>query len=145
MERKGFSSGGSWADRRKQVQPVSISQTQLVKTGFLPGQEDGLPLVVEPEAEFAGTLKLHEWAKDNVEMIEKSVLKYGGVLFRNFDTKTHDDFNRFLETLGVNLVTYNESSTPAPSSRAASTRRRSSPTTRRSRSTTSCPRRPPSP
>ena len=112
MERKGFSSGGSWADRRKQVQPVSISQTQLVKTGFLPGHDEALPLVVEPVAEYAGTLKLHEWARDNVEMIEKNVLKYGGVLFRNFDTKTHDDFNRFLETLGVNLVTYNESSTP---------------------------------
>jgi hypothetical protein len=112
MERKGFSAGGSWADRRKQVQPVSISHAQLVKVGFLPGHEEGLPLVVEPEAEYAGTLKLHEWAADNLEMIEKNVLKHGGVLFRNFDTKTQDDFNRFLETLGVQLVTYNESSTP---------------------------------
>lgn len=112
MERKGFSAGGSWAERRKQVQPISISQTQLVKIGHLPGREDALPLVVEPVAEYAGTLKLHEWAADHVQMIEKAVLQYGGVLFRNFDTKSQDDFHRFLDTLGTTPLQYNESSTP---------------------------------
>ncbi|MBV9109185.1 MAG: TauD/TfdA family dioxygenase [Gemmatimonadetes bacterium] len=112
MEHKGFSAGGSWADRRKQVQPVSISQTQLVKIGFLDGRDEALPLVVEPVAEYAGTLKLHEWAADQIDWINANVLKYGGVLFRNFDAKNQEDFNRFLETLGVSLVTYNESSTP---------------------------------
>ena len=88
MERKGFSAGaGSWADRRKTIQPVSISQTQLVKIGHLPGREDALPLVVEPVAEYAGTLKLHEWAADNLHMIEKSILRYGLILFRKFDSK----------------------------------------------------------
>lgn len=113
MERKGFSAGaGSWADRRKAIQPVSISQTQLVTIGHLPGLEDRLPLVVEPVAEYAGKLKLHEWAVDHLQMINSAVLQYGGVLFRNFDTRTQDDFNRFLDSLGVELITYNESSTP---------------------------------
>ncbi len=113
MERKGFSAGaGSWADRRKQVQPVSISQTQLVTMGHLPGLEGTLPLVIEPVAAYAGTLKLHEWAADHVELISQNVLKHGGVLFRNFDTKNQEDFHRFLDTLGVELVQYNESSTP---------------------------------
>jgi len=111
MERKGFSAG-SWADRRKQIQPISISQTELVKIGHLPGREDLLPLVIEPVAEYAGTLKLHEWAPDHLDLINRSVLKFGGVLFRNFDTKNQDDFHRFLDTLGVALIQYNESSTP---------------------------------
>jgi alpha-ketoglutarate-dependent taurine dioxygenase len=111
MERKGFSAG-SWAERRKQVQPISISQNQLVKIGHLPGREGLLPLVVEPVAEYAGTLKLHEWAPDHLQMIQKAVLQHGGVLFRGFDTRTQDDFHRFLDTLGVELIQYNESSTP---------------------------------
>ncbi|MEW5928742.1 MAG: TauD/TfdA family dioxygenase [Gemmatimonadota bacterium] len=113
MERKGFSAGaGSWADRRKTIQPVSISQTQLVEIGHLPGREDALPLVVEPVAEYAGTLKLHEWAADHLQMIEKSMLRYGGILFRNFDAKGQEDFHRFLDALGTPLIQYNESSTP---------------------------------
>jgi alpha-ketoglutarate-dependent taurine dioxygenase len=113
MERKGFSAGaGSWADRRKQVQPISISPSQLVKVGHLPGREGLLPLVVEPVPEYAGTLKLHEWAPDNLGLIETGVLRYGGVLFRGFDTRSQDDFHRFLGTLEVELIQYNESSTP---------------------------------
>lgn len=112
MERKGYSAGGSWADSRGQVQPVSLTQTQLVKWGFLPGREELLPLVIEPEAQYAGTLELHEWAKDNLEMIQENVLKYGGVLFRNFDTEGQEGFHRFLDALCVELMTYNESSTP---------------------------------
>lgn len=111
MERKGISTG-SWAERRRQVQPISISQTQLVKVGHLPGREGLLPLVVEPVAEYAGTLKLHEWAPGNLQMIQKAVLEYGGVLFRGFDTEFQDDFHRFLDTLGVSLIQYTESSTP---------------------------------
>ncbi len=111
MERKGFSAG-SWADRRKQIQPISISQTELVTIGHLPGREDAIPLVIEPVAEYAGKLKLHEWAPDHLDLINRSVLKFGGVLFRNFDTKNQEDFHRFLDTLGVQLITYNESSTP---------------------------------
>lgn len=111
MERKGFSAG-SWADRRKQIQPISISQTQLVTVGHLPGRDEAIPLVIEPVAEYAGTLKLHEWAPDHLDLINRGVLQYGGVLFRNFDTKNQDDFHRFLGTLGVDLITYNESSTP---------------------------------
>lgn len=113
MERKGFSTGaGSWSDRRRAIQPISISQTQLVRMGHLPGREGGLPLVVEPNPEFAGRLKLHEWAVDHLDFIEKSVLRYGGVLFRDFDTKNQEDFHRFLDTLGAALIQYNESSTP---------------------------------
>lgn len=113
MERKGFSAGtGSWADRRKAIQPVSISQTQLVRIGHLPGRDDALPLLVEPVDEYRGTLKLHEWAVDHLQMIDRAVLRYGGVLFRGFDTRTQDEFHRFLDSLGVQLIQYNESSTP---------------------------------
>jgi len=111
MERKGFSAG-SWADRRKQVQPISISQTQLVKVGHLPGREGLLPLVVEPVDAYAGTLKLHEWAPDNLQLIDRGVLQHGGVLFRGFASKTQEDFHAFLDALGVQLIQYNESSTP---------------------------------
>jgi alpha-ketoglutarate-dependent taurine dioxygenase len=111
MERKGFSAG-SWADRRKSVQPISISQTQLVKIGHLPGRDGLIPLVVEPVAEYAGKLKLQEWAPDHLQMLEKAVLEFGGVLFRNFDAKGQEDFHGFLDSIGANLITYNESSTP---------------------------------
>jgi len=113
MERKGFSAGaGSWADRRKTIQPVSISQTQLVTIGHLPGREGALPLVVQPVPEYAGKIKLHEWAVDHLQTIERGVLQYGGVLFRGFDVKNQEDFHRFLDSLGTSLIQYNESSTP---------------------------------
>lgn len=111
MERKTSPAGGRWADRRKAVQPISISQSQLVRTGHLPGRE-GLPLVVEPNPEFSGVLKLHEWAVDHLDFIRQTLLEHGGILFRNFDTKGQEDFHRFLDTLGVALIQYNESSTP---------------------------------
>ncbi len=112
MERKGFSAGaGSWADRRKTMQPISISQTQLVRVGHLPGREGALPLVVEPNPEI-GTLKLHEWAADHLDFINRGVLQHGGVLFRNWDVKTQDDFHRVLESIGAELIQYTESSTP---------------------------------
>jgi len=112
MERKGFSAGaGSWADRRKSMQPISISGAQLVRAGHLPGREEALPLVIEPNPE-VGPLKLHEWAADNIDFIERSVLRYGGVLFRNWDARTQDDFHRVLSAIGAELIQYTESSTP---------------------------------
>jgi hypothetical protein len=112
MERKGFSAGaGSWADRRKSMQPISISGAQLVRAGHLPGREEALPLVIEPNPE-VGPLKLHEWAADNIDFIERSVLRYGGVLFRNWDARTQDDFHRVLGAIGAELIQYTESSTP---------------------------------
>jgi hypothetical protein len=42
MERTGFSAG-SWADRRKTIQPISVSRTQLVKIGHLPAARACFP------------------------------------------------------------------------------------------------------
>ncbi|HEV2148608.1 MAG TPA: TauD/TfdA family dioxygenase [Longimicrobiaceae bacterium] len=111
MKRTGTPANArSWSDRIKKVQPISVSQTQLVRIGHLPGHE-GLPLVVEPNPEY-GTLLLHEWARDHLDFIEKNVLEYGGVLFRNWGTPTQEDFHRVLDAIGTSLIQYTESSTP---------------------------------
>ena len=83
-----------------------------VRVGHLPGLEGRLPLVVEPDPALAGTLRLHEWAPGHLPWIEAGVRRFGGVLFRGWDTRAQDDFHRFLDSIGAELLHYNESSTP---------------------------------
>ncbi|MFO0763110.1 MAG: TauD/TfdA family dioxygenase [Byssovorax sp.] len=61
-----------------------------VTAGYLPGAE-GFPLVLRPAS--AG-VDLSAWAAEHRELIYKSLTAHGALLFRGFDLKTPDDFER---------------------------------------------------
>jgi alpha-ketoglutarate-dependent taurine dioxygenase len=69
---------------------VDLSQMNMVTASTLkPGQN--LPLVLEPAVE---NVDLAEWARNNRDFIETSLLKHGAVLYRGFNLKGPEDFER---------------------------------------------------
>ena len=93
------------AIRRK---TVSLSEEKLVNTDLMkPGQF--LPLVIKPAVE---GLNLIAWAASHREWIETHLLKYGGLLFRNFNLKETNEFEQFIQTISETLLDYSYRSTP---------------------------------
>jgi alpha-ketoglutarate-dependent taurine dioxygenase len=99
-----------WAVRRRTVTPktVNMSAAALVKVDFLESGES-LPLLVQPN--FAD-LSLPDWASNNLDFIESSLLKYGGILFRGFAMRDHLDLSRFLTSISLPRMHYMEGATP---------------------------------
>lgn len=88
--------------------PVSVSAEQLVKTGHLrEGQR--LPLVVQPAVE---GVDLAEWARNNREFIDARLYEHGGLLFRHFDARGVEDFERLVRATSNELLNYQERSSP---------------------------------
>ncbi|MBY0463181.1 MAG: TauD/TfdA family dioxygenase [Alphaproteobacteria bacterium] len=52
------------------------------------------------------------WTSTNKLLIEKEILKYGGILFRNFGLYSVSEFNRFVQIFSSNLLDYVYRSTP---------------------------------
>jgi len=69
----------------------------------------GKILVCELESK---DLDVFAWALKNKDLIEDEVLKYGGILFRNFNLYSVSEFNRFVQVLSPNLLEYVYRSTP---------------------------------
>jgi alpha-ketoglutarate-dependent taurine dioxygenase len=78
--------GGLGTMRRR-----AVDTTSIVKTGFLPGHEEEMPLVVTPAVENA---ELAEWASGNKEQLDGYLDRYGAILFRGFPLEGADDFER---------------------------------------------------
>lgn len=98
-----------WAARRKSVQPKAIGfHDELVKVGHL-RPDQPLPLVIEPSAP---EVDLMAWARNNVGWIETNLLKYGGLLFRNFGLSTQSQFEQFVSAINLPLMDYMEGATP---------------------------------
>ena len=99
--------GGIW-DRAARPKPISLSQPELVTTGFL---NDGqvLPLVFKPQL---GGVDLFAWARSHAELIESKLLKHGAFLFRGFDLHTQTDFAEFLSAISLPRMHYMEGATP---------------------------------
>ncbi len=89
-------------------QAVGISQEELIKTGYLQAKAS-LPLIVQPSLE---GLSLVGWANSNREFIETQLLKYGGILFRNFKVNGVAEFEQFIMTISRELLEYKERSSP---------------------------------
>jgi alpha-ketoglutarate-dependent taurine dioxygenase len=81
---------------------IEISETGLVKQTFL-SEDKKIPLVFRPTIPGVDLL---QWADANRELIERSVLSYGGVLFRGFDVPSPEHFHRFARIVGESPVTY---------------------------------------
>jgi hypothetical protein len=66
-------------------------------------------LVCEPRS---NNFDAFTWASENKVPIEKEILKYGGLLFRNLNLFSVSEFNRFVQILAPNLLEYVYRSTP---------------------------------
>jgi alpha-ketoglutarate-dependent taurine dioxygenase/aryl carrier-like protein len=89
-------------------QPIRLSAEELVKKTYL-HPDQTLPLVVEPNEH---KVDLIEWARNNREFIESSLLRGGGVLFRNFSLGSLTAFEQFVKVFSAELLEYRERSTP---------------------------------
>ncbi|CCF12720.1 taurine catabolism dioxygenase TauD, TfdA family protein [Brevibacillus laterosporus GI-9] len=97
---------------KMQKEVVAIQETmfdQKVRVELLPNAQGTLPLVIRPIDE---QLDLHAWVKEHAAKIEKSLLKYGGILFRGFDVPTIESFENLTKQFAPELVEYGERSTP---------------------------------
>lgn len=83
-------------------QPGSISLSHI--------QSDStLPLVVIPAQK---GLDLMNWALANKEFIENSLVKYGAILFRDFNPHGVEKFEQFISTLYGSIMPYQDRATP---------------------------------
>jgi alpha-ketoglutarate-dependent taurine dioxygenase len=100
----------AWLERRKNFRPqgISISEQALVRAEPLPGGGT-LPLVISPGV---GGLDLAEWAAGHRDFIAASLLRHGGLLFRDFGLTNHLDFDKFLSAIELPRMHYMEGATP---------------------------------
>jgi alpha-ketoglutarate-dependent taurine dioxygenase len=69
----------------------AIDTTTLVETGFFPGLEDSLPLVLTHAVD---NVDLAEWAASHRDEIEGHLDRYGALLFRGFGLDGAEAFER---------------------------------------------------
>jgi alpha-ketoglutarate-dependent taurine dioxygenase len=86
---------------------ISTTQLDLVKQSFLDG--GNLPLVVEPAC---SGVDLIVWAKGNRGFLESNLLRWGGILLRNFDVESIDRFEEFIAGVFGEALEYKERSSP---------------------------------
>lgn len=91
--------------RRKSV---NVSSTHLIETKLLQPSQP-LPLVVQPVHD---RLDLASWASANRAWIEARLQQHGGILFRGFKVADTIDFERLMQGIGGDLLTYDYQSTP---------------------------------
>jgi len=91
--------------RRK---PLTVSQSGLVTAETRKGERE-LPLVICPSV---GGVDLAAWAKNNRQRVQAHLLKYGGILFRNFDVSSAEAFEQFVIASSSELLPYKERSSP---------------------------------
>ncbi len=87
---------------------INLYSQELVKVSPFQSGEN-LPIVIEPSGE---KLNLISWANNNRELIEKHLLKQGGILFRNFQLNSIPEFEKFLQSTFGKLLEYSYRSTP---------------------------------
>ncbi|BAY73751.1 amino acid adenylation domain protein [Nostoc linckia NIES-25] len=87
---------------------INLSPEELITESFL--QSGGkLPLIISSKF---SDLNLPIWAEKNQAFIINNLLKYGGILFRDFAINQKEDFEQFVSAVCPQLMPYTESSTP---------------------------------
>jgi alpha-ketoglutarate-dependent taurine dioxygenase len=71
--------------------------------------ENSLPLLIQATVE---GVNLVAWAANNQELIKKSLLQYGGILFRNFQLTEVAEFQQFIRVVAGELLEYSDRSSP---------------------------------
>lgn len=87
---------------------LKLSQRTIVSESRLDARTS-LPIVMHPEYE---GVDLVSWTKQNRDTIESRLRKYGGMLFRGFDTRSLSSFEQFAEAIAPSLMSYGERSSP---------------------------------
>src|SRR5271169_6256759 len=88
MERTMPSSGKSLGAIRRKA--VDLAHFNPIKESQM-AADQALPLIMEPAAD---QVDLADWARNNREYIAQKLHTHGGILFRGFDLKTPQDFER---------------------------------------------------
>jgi alpha-ketoglutarate-dependent taurine dioxygenase len=91
-----------------ELKSIKLSQERLVKTSSF-DPEGKFTLVVEPDAD---NVNLVAWAKTNLQVIERQLLEYGAILFRDFQVERVVQFRDFAQTVSGELIEYNERAAP---------------------------------
>ena len=91
----------------------TIDASHLVETSFLPGHENGLPLVLVPAVE---NVDLAEWALSHRDELEGYINRYGGLLFRGFGVDSAEEFERVASAIVPDLFAEYGDLPPEPTS-----------------------------
>lgn len=79
----------------------------MVQSSFL--NAANFPLKIEAQS---SGVNLTSWIKGNVDKFEKDLIKYGGVLFRNFNVTSVEKFQSLMKSFPKELLEYNLRSSP---------------------------------
>jgi len=93
---------------RAKRQPVSLSQTPLVRVGA-DYSEQNLPLIICPEFDRPD---LSAWIMNNRELIERYLRSSGAILFRGFGINSQSAFEHAAQALTPELLDYHERTSP---------------------------------
>lgn len=98
---------------------MSSSNTETIeadRSGFVKTQcvtpGESLPLMIQPATARTTPNDLYDWLRSNRDFIERQLLKYGALLFRDFPLRTVDDFEQFAVSVSEQLLEYEERSSP---------------------------------
>jgi alpha-ketoglutarate-dependent taurine dioxygenase len=87
---------------------VRLSPEGLIATSYL-NPERQFPLVMKPRTE---NLDLSGFAAENRASIETALEKHGAILFRGFQVKSVQEFERFVTSVSGKALEYKERSSP---------------------------------
>ena len=87
--------GGLRGMRRK-----AVETSELVRTGFLPGKEEHLPLVITPGVD---NVDLAAWCSSHAEDVERHLDRHGAILFRGFPMAGAPEFEAVASTIAGEL------------------------------------------
>lgn len=80
-------------------------KSQKLRTHFINDQR--LPLVVEPAAPMKDIEDFNHYLRQNNAFLKENLLKYGGLLFRNFPVRSENDFSEVIQHLNTgNFINY---------------------------------------
>jgi|SRR5579884_1516885 len=92
---RGTNGGGLRGMRRK-----TVTATELVKTGFVPGNEDNMPVMITPAVD---NVDLAGWCATHLDELNAHFDKYGCILFRGFPLESAGDFEAVASAIAGDL------------------------------------------
>jgi hypothetical protein len=78
----------------------AVGSTELVKTAFMPGREEKLPLLITPGID---NVDLAAWCASNKDQVEMYLDRYGAILFRGFPLTTAKEFEAVAASIASDL------------------------------------------
>lgn len=95
--------------RRAPRKSIRLTETALIKTGYLPGASERFPLVIEPNEQ---ELNPADWARGQRDFIKAELHRHGALLFRGFRIETAAQYEQFARAVFPELLNYLERAAP---------------------------------